>query len=362
MCNHLKLASLLCLLFNCHILVNGVQDGDIRLVNSGGLKTEGRVEIYHSGIWGTVCDDQFSDEEAKVICRQLGFQSYIKATHRAHFGEGEGRIWMDGLKCRSDEEKLSECRFNGWGINDCKHKEDAGVECLLKEKPDPTTDGGDDAPDLAIRLSCPPSNTGGDCNVCAEKQTICSEGTVSAVKGIVEVQTDDGVWYPISSKGWSETEARVVCGQLGYPDLIGIPTLSKIWPTYKTENNCNRRNSARCTAARRYKRRLQTKVLDTLDCLGIESNIGQCSINSYDQVVDPTFGVATVNCGYKNAEKSEKCFGSDSKKEVSEWAFISNSAHNIHNITIGGWPRHSRIKMHNSKYITYYDWLIYILI
>ena len=29
----------------------------------------GRLEIYHDGRWGTVCDDSFTDVSAKVVCR-----------------------------------------------------------------------------------------------------------------------------------------------------------------------------------------------------------------------------------------------------------------------------------------------------
>ena len=49
------------------------QEGDIRLVN-GSYNWEGRVEIYLSGVWGTVSDDfQGSNTSiAEVICRQLG--------------------------------------------------------------------------------------------------------------------------------------------------------------------------------------------------------------------------------------------------------------------------------------------------
>ena len=47
-------------------------DGDIRLVN-GTSSNEGRLEICFFNHWGTVCDDQFTSQDASVACRQLGF-------------------------------------------------------------------------------------------------------------------------------------------------------------------------------------------------------------------------------------------------------------------------------------------------
>ncbi|XP_048847142.1 galectin-3-binding protein A-like [Brienomyrus brachyistius] len=114
---------------------SAIQEGDLRLVG-GQLLSEGRVEIYHDGQWGTVCDDSWDVAEAQVVCRQLRYPGALSATQGGKYGQGSGPIWLDDLGCLGTESRLSGCRFKGWGVTDCSHGEDAGVVCernLLQE-------------------------------------------------------------------------------------------------------------------------------------------------------------------------------------------------------------------------------------
>ena len=44
----------------------------VRLVNGRHIK-EGRLEVFHGGRWGTVCDDRIGEMSARVVCKMLNF-------------------------------------------------------------------------------------------------------------------------------------------------------------------------------------------------------------------------------------------------------------------------------------------------
>ncbi|XP_072016368.1 macrophage scavenger receptor types I and II-like isoform X4 [Amphiura filiformis] len=120
----------------------GPAEGDVRLVG-GSASHEGRVEVYHNGMWGTVCDDNLayysyeyyateSANFATVVCRQLGFSSgtgVVKKMAYNFFGEGNDPTWLDNVYCSGSESRLDECSHNGWGAHNCDHHEDVGVIC-----------------------------------------------------------------------------------------------------------------------------------------------------------------------------------------------------------------------------------------
>ena len=107
-------------------------DFEIRLVG-GDLSSEGRVEVFHRGSWGTICDDGFDAADAVVVCNSLGFTGTSEAVSSAGFGQGSGTIFLDDVACSGIEASLTQCAHAGWYTHNCGHQEDVGVRCALDD-------------------------------------------------------------------------------------------------------------------------------------------------------------------------------------------------------------------------------------
>ena len=99
----------------------------IRLAD-GDSPYSGRVEIYRNGVWGTVCDDYWTDRTAQVVCQQLGFGSRSASVDFA-VPAGTGPILMDDVNCSNSETNLLACSHTGFENHNCGHTEDVGVMC-----------------------------------------------------------------------------------------------------------------------------------------------------------------------------------------------------------------------------------------
>uniref|UniRef100_A0A3B1KB05 SRCR domain-containing protein n=1 Tax=Astyanax mexicanus TaxID=7994 RepID=A0A3B1KB05_ASTMX len=87
--------------------------GSVRLVD-GGSRCAGRVEVLHGESWFTVCDADFNQQDAEVVCRELGCGEAVDALGKSHFGSGSGPIWMDDVDCSGSEFTLKKCQRRGW--------------------------------------------------------------------------------------------------------------------------------------------------------------------------------------------------------------------------------------------------------
>ena len=57
-------------------------NGMVRLTG-GNYTSEGLVEVYCNGQWGTVCDNGFGSTDANTVCKQLGYSRAVRYDHLA---------------------------------------------------------------------------------------------------------------------------------------------------------------------------------------------------------------------------------------------------------------------------------------
>ena len=105
----------------------------IRLTDGSMFPFSGRVEVYRNGVWGTMCDKYWNDNNAHVVCEQLGYKSSFPITQR-DVATGKGPILMENVTCSHYQDNLLACSHNGFENHNCGHVEDVGVACLSDRK------------------------------------------------------------------------------------------------------------------------------------------------------------------------------------------------------------------------------------
>uniref|UniRef100_A0A3B4D4W5 SRCR domain-containing protein n=1 Tax=Pygocentrus nattereri TaxID=42514 RepID=A0A3B4D4W5_PYGNA len=222
---------------------------NIRLVNTYGV-CSGRVEIYHNGQWGTVCDDKWDMDDAAVVCRKMGCGTAVSAPHSAHFGQGSGPILLDDVGCSGNESSITACSHKGFGEHDCSHGEDAGVTCSGKLI-------FINVLSYIFFLQTMP-------NACIKSLQLQLVNGESRCCGRVEIQ-HNGQWGTVCDDDWDINDAEVVCRQMG----------------------CGKAVSAHRSA--HFGEGSEPTWLDDVGCSGTESYLTQCSHG----------GFGKENCGHE---------------------------------------------------------------
>ena len=91
---------------------------DLQLVGGANV-TQGRLEALVNGVWGSVCDDYFSDNPAaaSVVCRWLGYSGGAPYPGATPFGPSSAPIVLDDVVCTGSEASLNSCSYlttNNW--------------------------------------------------------------------------------------------------------------------------------------------------------------------------------------------------------------------------------------------------------
>jgi len=230
-----------------------LKDGTIRLTG-GRDDAEGNVEIYHLGVWGGICDDEWDRDEAKVACQMLGFPGAIAAVHGSRYGYTPSTIWMDNLYCYGTEDRLDECRFDGWGKNDCERVEAAGVKC--EQHPPSTTT----STTTTAMPKLPMASVSKDMDVRLA-------GGRTAAEGRLEMRFDGGPWGVACGDGWGVREAMVACRQLGLRYASSAISTS----IFGGQN--------------------MTRVVSGLDCNGEEESLIDCDHDNFGDLFCPGEGL-----------------------------------------------------------------------
>nr|XP_033466980.1 scavenger receptor cysteine-rich type 1 protein M130-like [Epinephelus lanceolatus] len=172
----------------------------VRLVNGTGL-CSGRLEVksgQSNQSWSSVCEDDFDQQDAEVVCRELGCGA-PSVLQGALYGEVEAPMWTKEFQCGGNESALLDCRSSDSDRNTCSSGKAVGLTCS-----DP------------VRLV----------------------GGSSRCTGTLEVKQGD--WRPVDGSDWTLKEAAVVSRDLDCGSAIsaGIRNEALLKSAWKISPSC----------------------------------------------------------------------------------------------------------------------------
>ncbi|XP_067433397.1 scavenger receptor cysteine-rich type 1 protein M130-like isoform X4 [Thunnus thynnus] len=170
----------------------------VRLVNGTSL-CSGRLEVKSEQSWSSVCEADFDQQDAELVCRELGCGA-PSVLQGVLYGEAESPMWTKEFQCGGHESALLDCRRSDSARSTC-------------------------SPDKAVGLTC--------------SEPVRLVGGASRCAGTLEVK--QGEWRPVSDSiwnlrdsDWTPKKAAVVCRNLDCGSAVSTgskeePSRRSVW-------------------------------------------------------------------------------------------------------------------------------------
>ncbi|XP_067432530.1 scavenger receptor cysteine-rich type 1 protein M130-like isoform X3 [Thunnus thynnus] len=208
----------------------------VRLVNGTSL-CSGRLEVKSEQSWSSVCEADFDQQDAEVVCRELGCGE-PSVLQGALYGEVEAPMWTKEFQCGGHESALL----------DCGRSDSARSTC---------------SPGKAVGLTC--------------SEPFKLVGGASRCEGILEVKMEE--WRPVRSTDWTLKAAATICQELdcGFAvsvDVINDPSYNSFW---SFDLDCVDSGSALRDCLSPYSYSYHVTVLNCSDSVRLVNGTSLCS-------------------------------------------------------------------------------------
>uniref|UniRef100_A0A668U0G5 Scavenger receptor cysteine-rich type 1 protein M130-like n=1 Tax=Oreochromis aureus TaxID=47969 RepID=A0A668U0G5_OREAU len=172
----------------------------VRLLNGSSL-CSGRLEVKSNQSWSSVCEADFDQQDAEVVCRELGCGP-PSVLQGALYGDVEAPVWSKEFQCGGHESALLDCRSSGSARNSC-------------------------SPGKAVGLTC------------SEPDEVRMVGGANLCEGTVELR-HLGKWRPMEHFHWTLKDAAVVCKHLECGSAVSIGVRSELLgrPSWWIRHDC----------------------------------------------------------------------------------------------------------------------------
>ncbi|KAI5624569.1 lysyl oxidase-like 2A isoform X1, partial [Silurus asotus] len=195
--------------------------------------TEGFVELKDEGKWRQICDENWTQQNSRVVCGMYGFPGVKGFNTKAYKLLSQRRkknFFGFSVNCTGNEAQLTECRMGkalkvAKNLNaTCAHGMPAVISCVPG------------------RAFAPTQSSGYRKAYRAEQPLVRLRGGAKAGEGRVEV-LKNGVWGTVCDDNWDMKAASVVCRELGFGTakeaLTGARMGQGMGPVHMNEVGCS---------------------------------------------------------------------------------------------------------------------------